>query len=315
MAPIDTTLSPQDSRELLGAIARATAAGRTDPRAFAEAKRDVALAMRGRALLVACEGDELALRPAGPDDGAVLAVFTDTEAAEAWAADQHPAAPGSQVRLSAQTALGEDWASACRTLGISALAINPAGPLGAVVYASELAEAKPRLLRRSRGAGGEEDERAAWLSLEQRSTERARVSGLLSRLHDAVGCETGEAPEAVIADAGDLNRMTSLFVAAELNRLGGRLRLRQGESQPGVLELLGGGQRWRLAGEPLRATDTIWEAVEGLRAILGEGADAPLHEWVTEHLTGARTALRALSVTGYRGEELADWSRSEPDGR
>ena len=313
MGPTDITLSPDDSRELLGAIARATSADRGDPRALQEAKRDVALALRGRAVLVACEGEELALRPAGPDDGAVLPVFTDTEAAEAWSGEQHPAAVATQPRLSTQTTLGDgDWAHACRRLRITALAVNPAGPLGAIVYTSELAEAKPRLLRRGR-AGGEESD--AWLSLEQRRAERTRASGLLSRLHDAVGGESGEEPEAVIADGGDLNRMTSLLVGAELNRLGGRLRLRRGESQPGVLELGGSAHRWRLAGEPLRATDTVWETVEGLRAILGESPDAQLRAWATEQLAGARTALRTLAVTGYRREELVDWSESDLDGR
>ena len=313
MGPTDTTLSPDDSRELLGAIARATTAASADPRALREAKRDVALALCGRALLIACEGDGLALRPAGPDDGAVLPVFTDTEAAEAWRADQHPAAGATQPRHSSQTALGEaDWAAACRRLGITALAINPAGPLGAIVYATELAEAKPRLLRRGRAGGGDTSE--AWLSLEQRRAERARVSGLLSRLRDAVAGESGEEPEAVIADGGDLNRMTSLFVSAELNRLGGRLRLRRGELQPGVLELGGSAHRWRLAGEPLRATDTEWETVEGLRAILSESSDAQLRAWATEQLAGARTALRTLAVTGYRRDELVDWSPPDLDG-
>ena len=151
MSATATTLSPEDNRELLDAAAAAFDASRDDnQRGVTQAKRDVALALVHAQVLIATRDGHPFSEP-GPGGG-VLVAFTDDEAASAWARGRHPAAPVSELASSVELGLSgtdrKQWLALLEATGAASIALNPAGPLGSVVYSEELRMTRPRLLRR-----------------------------------------------------------------------------------------------------------------------------------------------------------------------
>src|SRR5579875_2708962 len=101
MATADVTLSPHENAELLrllaGALSRLHELGEDEQkrREFAaKAKREFLRVLTRSRLLLALGGDGQArLLPGGPHGGRVAVVFSDEEAARAWAAQRPPQAP------------------------------------------------------------------------------------------------------------------------------------------------------------------------------------------------------------------------------
>jgi hypothetical protein len=304
MSGTETALSPHDSLELLSAIARADTVKPSAARTIDDAARDIVAALRDRALLVACAGEDVAIRAAGPDGGAVLPVFTDSEAADAWIAAQHPDAASVSVQLRGETSEDEEgWLEICTRHRVSALAINAAGPAGCMVYTAELARLRPRQLHRRPTP----DPGRAWLDLDERCAERERGGERLARLARAVHNSDAPAADAIAAEPGPINRLRSLLWGAELHRLGGRLRLDNGQPKLGLEELAFAGARFRLAGEPHHATDALLEAAQRLTERRSDDGD-----WAATRLAMVRESLRQLAVTGYR---VADISRLDGSSR
>ena len=105
MSATATTLSPEDNRELLDAAAAAFDASREESkRGVTQAKRDIAIALAGADMLIAVRDGRPFAEP-GPSGG-VLIAFTDDEAASAWSARRHPAAPRYDLAASADLAAG-----------------------------------------------------------------------------------------------------------------------------------------------------------------------------------------------------------------
>jgi hypothetical protein len=156
---------------------------------------------------------------------------------------------------------------------------------------------------------------AAWLDLDERAAERTRVAAALAQLTERVAAGDVAGAESVADQAGALNRMLSAMVDAQLRRLGGQLRLKSGEYQHGVAELLVSANGYRLAADPLRATDAFWDAVTGLRAMRSAAGDEAMRDWAEDQLRRAREALAMLAVTGYRRDDLTGWSEPEDDRR
>lgn len=300
MASRDIALAPQENLGLLSAIARADRVKRTETRKLDDAKRDIVAALKGCELLLPLDGDRPAAAPAGPDGGDVLAVCTDSEAADAWRIARHPASPPATVALSAELEEGPtDWLELCRRHGISALAVNPAGPLGAMVYVDELERLRPRLLHRPPAP----DPELIWLDLDHRAAERARAAEMMARLARAIDAGDTAAANAAASESGPINRLRSLFIGAELHRLGGRLRVHDRTWDSGLQELAVASTQFRLAGEPHHATDTLLETAAGLRTLIADG-DTAQREWAATRLAQVHESLQLLAVTGYRREDL-----------
>ena len=131
MSATATTLSPEDNRELLDAAAAAFDASREESkRGVTQAKRDIAIALAGADVLIAVRDGRPFAEP-GPSGG-VLIAFTDDEAASAWAARRHPAAPRYELASSADLAAGgpdrKRWLGAARGRGLELDRAQPCRP-------------------------------------------------------------------------------------------------------------------------------------------------------------------------------------------
>jgi hypothetical protein len=294
MSATATTLSPEDNRELLDAAAAAFDASREDgKRAVAQAKRDIAVALTGADVLLAVRGG----RPSselGPSGGVLLA-FTDDEAASAWAASRHPGAPRYDLASSADHAVGgpdrKHWLALLEEAGASSIALNPAGPLGSVVYEEELRTTRPRLLRRGARA------RHPWLDEGARQAERARAGRLLESLATAIAARDEQAFAELRPELPTLNQIGSLLWAAELQLLSGRRHLAKGSAKDGLYQMIYGSFGFGRFGDPYRSIDGLLEA----GGVLLERRDG---DWQTTFLTELCEVLEQMRG-GYRDQEVA----------
>lgn len=290
------TLSPEDNRELLDAAAAAFDASREDSkRGVTQAKRDMALALSGADVLLAVH-DHRPLCEPGPSGG-VLIAFTDDEAASAWAANRHSAAPRSEHLPSAELSAGgpsrKHWLALLQDAGAGSIALNPAGPLGSVVYEEELRATRPRLLRRSGGRA-----RHPWLDVGARQAERARAAGLLESLAAAVAQRDERAFDELRPELPTLNQIGSLLWAAQLQLLSGRRHLAKGSAKDGLYQMIYGSFGFGRFGDPYRATDGLLEA-GGVLLDRRDGGD-----WQGAYLTELCEVLERVSA-GYRDQEVA----------
>jgi hypothetical protein len=295
MSATVTTLSPDDNRELLDAAAAALRASREDSkRGVTQAKRDIAVALVATDVLMALRDGRPSCEP-GPSGG-VLIAFTDDEAAAAWARVRHPAAPASELVSTADVSPGgpgrKHWLALLEDNGASSVALNPAGPLGSVVYPEELQTTRPRLLRR--GARAEHP----WLDVAARQTERARVAPLLEALNDAIARRDEQAFAELRPQLPALNQIGSLLWAAELQLLSGRRHLATGSAKDGLYQMIYGSFGFGRFGDPYRSIDGLLEA-GGVLLDRRDGGD-----WQAAYLTELCDVLERIR-TGYRDQEVA----------
>jgi hypothetical protein len=295
MSAAATTLSPEDNRELLDAAATAFDASREDDkRGVTQAKRDLALALAGADLLLAVRDGRPAAEP-GPSGG-VLTAFTDDEAAAAWAATRHPAAPKHELVSSAELTSGgpdrKHWLALLEDANASSIALNPAGPLGSVVYEEELRTSRSRLLRRSARADH------PWLDVEARQAERPRAGRQLEALAAAVAQRDEQAFADLRPELPALNQIGSLLWAAELQLLSGRRHLAKGSAKDGLYQMIYGSFGFARFGDPYRSTDGLLEA-GGVLLERDDGGD-----WQAPYLTELCEVLERIR-TGYRDQEVA----------
>lgn len=295
MSATATTLSPEDNRELLDAAAAAFDASRDDnQRGVTQAKRDVALALVHAHVLVATrDGHPLSERGPG---GGVLVAFTDDEAASAWARGRHPAAPVPELVSSAELGLSgadrKQWLALLEATGAASIALNPAGPLGSVVYNEELRMARPRLLRRGARA------MHPWLDIAARQAERARAGHVLEALAAAIAQRDETAFSQVRPELATVNQIGSLLWAAELQLLSGRRHLAKGGAKDGLYQMIYGSLGFGRFGDPYRSTDGLLEAGGVLRK-RRDGSD-----WEAAYLAELCEVLERIRG-GYRDQEVA----------
>jgi hypothetical protein len=291
------TITPEDNRTLLGAVAAAFDASRTDDeRRLFEAKREVVLALGSSPVLVAADEGEPHSEP-GPS-GRVMLAFTDDEAAAAWSQSRHPAAPSVELVSSAELAQGEPsrkhWMKWLAHRGARTVALNPAGPLGSIVHADELRTLRPRLLRRGAVTVAEHP----WLDVGARQAERARAGQLLQTLSTALEENDDAAFEQVEPELSTVNEIGSLLWAAELQYLSGRHKLARGNPKDGLYQLIYGSFGWGRFGDPYRCIDGLLDAGHRLLELDDEGS------WRRSYLDELTGVLQSLD-TGYRGSEVA----------
>jgi hypothetical protein len=296
MGATATTLTPEDNRELLDAAAAAFDASREDSkRGVTHAKRDVALALSDADLLVAVR-DHRPLCEPGPSGG-VLIAFTDDEAASAWAAERHSAAPRCELVSTAELTAGgpsrKHWLALLQDVGASSIALNPAGPLGSVVYEEEFRATRPRLLRRSSGRA-----RHPWLDIGARQAERTRAAGLLESLAAAVAQRDEQAFSQLRPELPMLNQIGSLLWAAQLQLLSGRRHLATGSAKDGLYQMIYGSFGFARFGDPWRSIDGLLEA-GGALLDRRDGGD-----WQAAYLTELCEVLERVAV-GYREQDVA----------
>ena len=295
MSATATTLSPEDNRELLDAAAAALHASREESkRGVTQAKRDIAIALAGADVLIAVRDGRPFAEP-GPSGG-VLIAFTDDEAASAWAARRHPAAPRNELASSADLAAGgpdrKRWLALLEDAASSSIALNPAGPLGSVVYEDELRTSRSRLLRRGARAAH------PWLDVAARQSERSRAGGLLESLSVAIAQRDERAFAELRPELPALNQIGSLLWAAELQLLSGRRHLAMGGAKDGLYQMIYGSFGFGRFGDPYRSTDGLLEA-GGVLLDRRDGGD-----WRTAYLTELCEVLENIR-TGYRDQEVA----------
>jgi hypothetical protein len=295
MSAIATTLRPEHNRELLDAAAAAFEASREDSkRGVSQAKRDIALALAGADVLIVARDGRPFTEP-GPS-GPLLVAFTDDEAATTWARSRHPAAPSSELVSSAELGPGgadrKHWLVLLEATGASSIALNPAGPLGSVVYDEELRSTRPRLLRRAARAEN------PWLDIAARKAERDRAGRLLEALAAAVAQRDEAAFSKVRPELGTVNRIGSLLWAAELQLLSGRRHVALGSAEDGLYQLIYGSFGFGRFGDPYRSTDGLLEA-GGMLLGRRDGGD-----WQARYLTELCEVLEQIR-TGYRDQEVA----------
>jgi hypothetical protein len=295
MSATATTLSPEDNRELLDAAAAALHASREESkRGVTQAKRDIAIALAGADVLIAVRDGRPFAEP-GPSGG-VLIAFTDDEAASAWAARRHPAAPRYELASSADLAGGgpdrKHWLALLEDAASSSIALNPAGPLGSVVYEDELRTSRSRLLRRGARAAH------PWLDVAARQSERSRAGALLESLSVAIAQRDERAFAELRPELPALNQIGSLLWAAELQLLSGRRHLAMGSAKDGLYQMIYGSFGFARFGDPYRSTDGLLEA-GGALLDRRDGSD-----WLTAYLTELCEVLGNIR-TGYRDQEVA----------
>ena len=295
MSATATTLRPEDNRELLDAAAAAFDASREESkRGVAQAKRDIAIALAATRVLIAVRDGRPFAEP-GPSGG-VLIAFTDDEAASAWAASWHPAAPRYELASSADLAPGgpdrKHWLSLLDDASSSSITLNPAGPLGSVVYEDELRTSRSRLLRRGARAAH------PWLDLDARQSERSRARRLLESLAAAIATRDERAFAELRPELPALNQIGSLLWAAELQLLSGRRHLAMGSAKDGLYQMIYGSLGFGRFGDPYRSTDGLIEA-GGALLDRRDGGD-----WRTAYLTELSEVLANIR-TGYRDQEVA----------
>ncbi|HEY1507438.1 MAG TPA: hypothetical protein VGF93_00440 [Solirubrobacteraceae bacterium] len=310
MSATATSLSPEDNRELLEAVAAAFDASREgDQRGLQQAKREVALALAGHPVLIAVSDGRPSCEP-GPSGGVMLA-FSDSEAASAWARSRHPAAPPSELASTSELAAGgasrKLWLQWLAELGANSVALNPAGPLGSVVHEDELRTTRPRLLRR--GAARADH---PWLDVSARETERARAGRLLETLTEAIGQGDRQAFGQIEGELSGVNEIGSLLWAAELQVLSGRRQLAEGNAKDGLYQMIYGSFGWGRFGDPYRCTDGLIEA-GGL--LLERRDSAPQDDdWQASYLSELCDVL-ARVATGYRDQDVTQLLAAAPERR
>jgi hypothetical protein len=295
MSATATTLSPEDNRELLDAAAAALQASREESkRGVTQAKRDIAIALTGADVLIAVRDGRPFAEP-GPSGG-VLIAFTDDEAASAWAASRHPAAPRYELASSADLAAGgpdrKHWLALLESAASSSIALNPAGPLGSVVYEDELRTSRSRLLRRGARAAH------PWLDVAARQSERSRAGRVVESLAVAIAQRDERAFAELRPELPALNQIGSLLWAAELQLLSGRRHLAMGGARDGLYQMIYGSFGFGRFGDPYRSTDGLLEA-GGVLLDRRDGGD-----WRTAYLTELCEVLENIR-TGYRDQEVA----------
>jgi hypothetical protein len=297
MSATAMTISPEDNRTLLGAVAAAFEASRADDeRLLFEAKREVVLALGSRPVLVAAE-DALPHSVPGPS-GRIMLAFSDDEAAAAWARTRHPSAPAVELVSTAELAKGDpnrkQWMQWLARRGARTVALNPAGPLGSIIHADELRTLRPRLLRRGTIVGAEHP----WLDLGAREAERARAGGLMQTLAAAIdrGDEAGF--KEVEPQLSTINEIGSLLWAAELQFLSGRHKLAHGNAKDGLYQMIYGSFGWGRFGDPYRCVDGLLDAGDRLLQV---DTDEAWRRSYLDELTGVLETLDA----GYRASEVA----------
>ena len=294
MSVTATTLSPEDNRELLDAAAAALHASREESkRGVTQAKRDMAIALVGTDVLIAARDGRPSCEP-GPSGG-VLVAFTDDDAAAAWAASRHPAAPAHERVSSADLGGGgpgrKHWLGLLEDAGASSIALNPAGPLGSVVYEEELRTSRSRLLRRSART------HHPWLDVGARQAERARAGRLVDGLAAAIAQRDEKAFAELRPQLPTLNQIGSLLWAAELQLLSGRRHLAKGSAKDGLYQMIYGSFGFGRFGDTYRATDGLLEAGGVLMDRRGTG------DWQAAYLTELCEVLERIR-TGYRDQEV-----------
>ena len=187
-----------------------------------------------------------------------MIAFTDDEAASAWAANRHAAAPRYELASSAELTIGgpdrKQWLALLEEAHASSIALNPAGPLGSVVYEEELRTTRPRLLRRGARAAH------PWLDVGARQAERERAGRLLGSLATAIAARDEQAFAELRPELPTLNQIGSLLWAAELQLLSGRRHLAKGSARDGLYQMIYGGFGFGRFGDPYRSIDGLLEA-------------------------------------------------------
>jgi hypothetical protein len=298
MSATAMTITPDDNRTLLGAVAAAFEASRADDeRLLFEAKREVVLVLGSRPVLIAAD-DGLPHSEPGPS-GRVMLAFSDDEAAAAWTQTRHSAAPPVELVSSAELAKGEanrrQWMQWLARRGARSVALNPAGPLGSIVHADELRTLRPRLLRRGIVVTAEHP----WLDLDARQAERTRAGRLLQTLAAAIEGDDKATLEQVEPQLSTVNEIGSLLWAAELQFLSGRHKLAQGNAKDGLYQMIYGSFGWGRFGDPYRCIDGLLGAGGTLL-----GLDPSAGDWRRSYLDELSEVVGTLDA-GYRASEVA----------
>jgi hypothetical protein len=310
MSATATSLSPEDNRELLDAVAAAFDASREDnQRSLQQAKRDVAAALVSHPVLIAVR-DGLPCCEPGPSGGVMLA-FTDAEAASAWAGTRHPAAPPSEQASSSELASGGPsrklWLQWFGQLGASSIALNPAGPLGSVVHEDELGTTRPRLLRRGTARADH-----PWLDVSARQAERAHAGRLLETLTEAIAQGDKAAFRQIEGELSTLNEIGSLLWAADLQVLSGRRKLAEGNAKDGLYQMIYGSFGWGRFGDPYRCADGLIEAGD---LLLERRESSPQDDdWQAPYLTELCEVLERIR-TCYRDQDVTRLLAVAPERR
>jgi hypothetical protein len=303
MSTTPMSISPEDNRTLLGAIAAAFEASRADDeRLLFEAKREVVLSLGSRPVLVAA-GDGLPHSEPGPS-GRVMLAFSDDEAAATWTQSRHAAALAVELVSSAQLAKDEpnrkQWMQWLARRGARTVALNPAGPLGSIVHADELRTLRPRPLRRHVAVTADHP----WLDVSARYAERTRGGQILKALTTAIDDGDEAAFEQVQPGLSTINEIGSLLWAAELQYLSGRHKLARGNAKDGLYQMIYGSFGWGRFGDPYRCIDGLLDAGEVLLELADANADASAEgAWRRSYLDELTGVLGTIDA-GYRAAEV-----------
>lgn len=289
-----TSLHPEDNSRLLAASAALWADSSKTER-NRQVKRDVAVALERDPVLIATRDGEIVCEP-GPTGG-VLLCFTDSEAAAAWDALRHAAAPAADFVRSDELSGGGPpdrgtWLGWLQERGAVSVAVNPAGPLGVVVHRAEFKLARPRRLSRAVGADH------PWLDLDARATQRRRIAELRTGLSEAVVDDDPTAFERFKPRLERSNDFGSMLWAPEMHYLGGIGLLRAGEEQGG-LGLMGyGSVGFARIGDRYRSIDGLLDAAGRVLAV-----PTPKADWQIKYLNETVDVLAKMRP-GYRDEEI-----------
>ena len=282
------------NEQLLASAAAAHAAGSGRTQRRQQAMRDIAIALARDPVLVAVRGGDLVFAP-GPD---VVWVFTDIEAAAAWADAAHPAAaPCSFQRSDARNGGSppdrDTWLAWLSSAGARSVAINAAGPVGLLLAPELVRTVRPRRVTRRVTA------EHPWLDLDERRRERARIAELRGRLAAAVADPDPVAFDRIRPELDGANRrFGSPLWSAELHYLGGQGLIRSGSDRQGVVAMFTGIGICTRLGDLHRAIDGILELGGQLLA-----APSPRSEWQITYLNELGDLLRRIR-TDYRDDEV-----------
>lgn len=305
MAATPETLRPEDGAQML-ALAR-----QMDEQTGgkAGAKRALTRAFERSPVLLA--GGPAAPLVLPSTDTGVLVAFTDEEAAEAWAAERHPAAPPVDWGLIPappdHRAGRSAWLDRLEEVGAAIVSVNPSGPLSFLVHHQELTEWRS-LFRRSTSDAGP----APWLDLQERAQERLRLKGMMERLADVVASGQLASMEALDPELKTRHAFSSAAISTEVQFLLDRWRLHFQQYYEAIYEMTWVSTMRARFGDPWRAVDGLLEAADHIRRLNDEGVEDPEHPGFLEHYW--KYVLKTLPVMAipYREAERAALVENQP---
>ena len=298
MATTPETLRPEDGAEMLAMARRMEEATRHRD----NAKRDLTRAFLRSPVLLAGGPDTPLVLPS--TDTGVFVAFSDQEAAEAWLAERHPAAPevdwGIVQPAPDERTARSAWLDRLEASRAALVAVNPSGPMSFVVHHPELTEWRARF-RRSKLEPGE----APWLDLEARARERARLKGMMERLAEVVASAQLASMESFSPELKTRMGFGSLRIACDTRWLLARWRLHFEQYYEAIYEMSWVSTQRPRFGDPWRAIDGLLETAAHIQELKARGVKDPNHRGFLEHYWHHLVKTLPVLAVPYREDERA----------